>query len=58
MLLAAVRGYSGCKVLAVSNWLSRPPDHDAGRHKARDRSKDRAREFGDAVPLVFSMSRP
>jgi hypothetical protein len=26
MLLAAVRGYGGCEVLAVSNWLLRRDD--------------------------------
>ncbi len=26
MLLAAVRGYAGCKVLAVSNWVLRRDD--------------------------------
>lgn len=26
MLLAAVRGYAGCEVLAVSNWLLRRDD--------------------------------
>jgi hypothetical protein len=26
MLLAAIRGYAGCEVLAVSNWLLRRDD--------------------------------
>ncbi|WP_328993791.1 hypothetical protein OG394_05455 [Kribbella sp. NBC_01245] len=27
MLLAAIRGYAGCEVLAISNWLLRRDDH-------------------------------
>ena len=54
MLLAAIRGYAGCEVLAISNWLLRrddqigcllfaPVDHlerrgDAGGRRARPRA--------------------
>lgn len=45
MLLAAVRGYAGCEVLAVSNWLLRRDDQigcvlftpiDRGEHRHRE----------------------
>lgn len=47
MVLAAVRGYGGCEVLAVSNWLLRRDDQvgclvfwpvDAAEARARDRT--------------------